>query len=537
MGIGFAVGRTPRHEQYRKRAERHMKISPQQALVDLTTAIEAAPKKQKAALFRRRSDLYAQMGRRLEALDDLTTYSQSDGAHAGARGAAEVTGIPLDSFAEGWTQGTISGMQRDLARDGQLVAIGYCRRCKDVKDAAEKGKRCVVCGAKLKDARYVRPGERAAEARNLLAVTRRRRTRRLVTLAIAVVGTVAAVLICSYSGVFEPRTRRSPSPAAPSATPAPSAVPSGPATFVSFSEDVFSFEYPSDWTPITEDEIPILLAGALEGMDESQARYIGGVWTGGLVDCAGCAQIVLVVMEQKGMQGPLTEEQYQNYRDATEQRMGSRLISTRYATVGGLPGAEAIHVGASQRTKLWDLIVLPPEPGLIYSMSCTALKDEYEQFEGVFAHAYATMRFAGVEAPDEAAAATVEAPPATQQAPSEPTLDLSACQLGAIFQADVTIPDGARLVAGEEFVKTWRVRNTGSCPWGDGYHLSFVDGDQMGAPDSVPLTEAPPGSDVEISLSLVAPAQAGRARGAWQICVVGGECFGDRLTVLIEVTE
>jgi hypothetical protein len=59
--------------------------------------------------------------------------------------------------------------------------------------------------------------------------------------------------------------------------------------------------------------------------------------------------------------------------------------------------------------------------------------------------------------------------------------------LDATYLADVTIPDNTRLERGEGFVKTWRVRNNGACPWPEDTRLVFVRGDQMGAPDSVTI--------------------------------------------------
>ena len=44
-----------------------------------------------------------------------------------------------------------------------------------------------------------------------------------------------------------------------------------------------------------------------------------------------------------------------------------------------------------------------------------------------------------------------------------PTADTSACRFGAAFLGE-TIPDNTRLVGGESFTKTWRFRNSGTCP-------------------------------------------------------------------------
>jgi hypothetical protein len=70
-----------------------------------------------------------------------------------------------------------------------------------------------------------------------------------------------------------------------------------------------------------------------------------------------------------------------------------------------------------------------------------------------------------------------------------PTVDVSDCILGATFQADVTIPDDTRVEIGQSFVKTWRIRSTGTCDWGPGYRLAFADGDQLNGLDAVSVPE------------------------------------------------
>jgi len=104
-----------------------------------------------------------------------------------------------------------------------------------------------------------------------------------------------------------------------------------------------------------------------------------------------------------------------------------------------------------------------------------------------------------------------------------------------VFQADVTVPDNTQFEVGERFVKTWCIRNTGSCKWGRGYNWTFIEGEQMGAPSSVAVPETRNGEDVEISVELVAPMDEGQYRGYWQMCVNETECFGDSVYVQIMV--
>lgn len=106
------------------------------------------------------------------------------------------------------------------------------------------------------------------------------------------------------------------------------------------------------------------------------------------------------------------------------------------------------------------------------------------------------------------------------------------CSYRATFLGDVTIPDNTHVAAGSGFVKTWRVRNDGSCTWGTagfGLHsLVFVGGAQMSAPSpvSLPAAQVPPGATVDISVPMVAPATQGVYRSNWKLQVDNGPQVG-----------
>jgi hypothetical protein len=113
--------------------------------------------------------------------------------------------------------------------------------------------------------------------------------------------------------------------------------------------------------------------------------------------------------------------------------------------------------------------------------------------------------------------ATVIIPTAT---PSEPCLSM-------LFVDDVTIPDNTWIAPGETFTKTWRVRNDGSCTWDSGYKVEFNYGAQMEAPASVSLPEdVLPGDDVDITVELEAPADAGTYTGHYWLKSDTGIFFG-----------
>ncbi len=128
------------------------------------------------------------------------------------------------------------------------------------------------------------------------------------------------------------------------------------------------------------------------------------------------------------------------------------------------------------------------------------------------------------------AVGTTTAPTATLPPPTQPptaTKTPIPCNW-ASFVADVTYPDGADVLAGSDFTKTWRLKNIGSCTWTSGYQLIFSHGDRMNAPDSVQLTSGVvnPGETVDVSVNLVAPDAPGAYQGNFLLRSPDNVVFG-----------
>jgi len=105
-------------------------------------------------------------------------------------------------------------------------------------------------------------------------------------------------------------------------------------------------------------------------------------------------------------------------------------------------------------------------------------------------------------------------------------LPSSACDR-AVFIADVTVPDGTVMAANTPFVKTWRLKNNGTCTWTTSYALVFASGDQMGATPTIYLpTSVAPGGTIDLSVTLTAPSIAGTYKGNWTLRNAAGTRFG-----------
>lgn len=95
------------------------------------------------------------------------------------------------------------------------------------------------------------------------------------------------------------------------------------------------------------------------------------------------------------------------------------------------------------------------------------------------------------------------------------------------FVKDVTIPDGTKLLPGQTFTKTWRLRNRGTCAWTSDYMLVFTGGDPMGGTTAVRLPgTVAPGQSVDVSVTLTAPTTRGHHIGYWMLRNPSGVLFG-----------
>ncbi len=129
---------------------------------------------------------------------------------------------------------------------------------------------------------------------------------------------------------------------------------------------------------------------------------------------------------------------------------------------------------------------------------------------------------------------TLAAPAATATSAPDVTA-ASGCTLNAGWVADVTIPDNTELAAGTAFVKTWRVRNSGTCTWEAGTQLVYVSGDPLGGPGAVSVPSVAPGATTDVSVNFVAPATPGTYRSTWQMQSPEGTRFGSQIYVQIVV--
>lgn len=95
------------------------------------------------------------------------------------------------------------------------------------------------------------------------------------------------------------------------------------------------------------------------------------------------------------------------------------------------------------------------------------------------------------------------------------------------FVRDITVMDNTPFAPNSEFVKIWRIKNTGSCTWNQNYSVVFVSGNSMDAKKSVSLSkEVEPNNTIDISIKMKSPDKLGTYRGDWMLSSSSGERFG-----------
>ena len=134
--------------------------------------------------------------------------------------------------------------------------------------------------------------------------------------------------------------------------------------------------------------------------------------------------------------------------------------------------------------------------------------------------------------------ADTETPTLTPEASQSPTPNGTSTPVicnAMEFVSDSSVPDGTQMTAGQEFVKTWKVKNTGTCTWSTAYNIIYGYNEKMGGQTTALTTEVAPNTEAEISITLKAPTKSGTYSGYWRLASNNGVPFGVFLSVVITV--
>ncbi len=138
-----------------------------------------------------------------------------------------------------------------------------------------------------------------------------------------------------------------------------------------------------------------------------------------------------------------------------------------------------------------------------------------------------TVQAAGTQAPASTPSPTSPFPTFSLTLPPTASPMVVVPCNAAAFVRDVTFADGSLLDPEEDFTKTWRVQNVGTCSWTRDYAAVFVSGSRMQAPTSVGLAgNVNPGQSIDLSDDMTAPSTNGEYQGYWKLRSGSGVLFG-----------
>ncbi len=117
------------------------------------------------------------------------------------------------------------------------------------------------------------------------------------------------------------------------------------------------------------------------------------------------------------------------------------------------------------------------------------------------------------------------------------TIALATAQIcdNAAYVSDISVQDGTEMAPNQKFEKTWLIKNTGTCTWGEGYHLVFGYDEKMNGQARPLSTAVLPNETVEVTVILIAPLAVGEYQSYWRMANTAGINFGEFLYVSIKV--
>ncbi|MBU2609525.1 MAG: hypothetical protein KJ606_01060 [Chloroflexi bacterium] len=103
-----------------------------------------------------------------------------------------------------------------------------------------------------------------------------------------------------------------------------------------------------------------------------------------------------------------------------------------------------------------------------------------------------------------------------------------------------TIPGFSEIAPGAQFVKTWRIKNTGPCIWNTNYRLAYGWGgegtDWKTTPPALLTRVVNPGEEIDVTVTLTAPVNTGQHGAYFKMQNDKGYYFGTDLTIIIKVS-
>ncbi|XP_059972414.1 protein ILRUN-like isoform X1 [Mesoplodon densirostris] len=103
------------------------------------------------------------------------------------------------------------------------------------------------------------------------------------------------------------------------------------------------------------------------------------------------------------------------------------------------------------------------------------------------------------------------------------------------FVEDVTIGERESISPYAQYIKTWRIQNSGAEAWPPGDCPQYVRGDQLGRVNMELVRLLKPQEIADVSVQMCSPSRAGMDQGPWRMCTATGLYYGDVIWVILSV--
>jgi hypothetical protein len=155
------------------------------------------------------------------------------------------------------------------------------------------------------------------------------------------------------------------------------------AEMTGFSDNIFSFDYPSNWKIIDDAAIDKLLNTSMQGASRNDFDYIGGVYVGDFwEEDIGEAMLTIYIVSDSAFSSTMTEDQYNAVKSSYESQFGDRLLSIEKVSLDGFDAVDIKTIGKSEQTQSWAINATGD--GEVYMLDLRAEVNQYVGYEPIF---------------------------------------------------------------------------------------------------------------------------------------------------------
>ena len=155
------------------------------------------------------------------------------------------------------------------------------------------------------------------------------------------------------------------------------------AEMTGFSENIFSFDYPSNWKIIDDAAIDKLLNTSMQGASRIDFDYIGGVYVGDFwEEDIGDAVCTIYIVSDSAFSSTMSDDQYNAIKSSYESQFGNRLLSIEKVSLDGFDAVDIKTIGKSEQTQSWAINATGD--GEAYMLDLRAEINQYAGYEPIF---------------------------------------------------------------------------------------------------------------------------------------------------------